>query len=61
MWGMKETITLYDNGHGLLQFHYTIPLSHAQRQAMFNYLVAEGFITLPEMPPDDDYELHFDE
>lgn len=56
---MKETITLYDNEKGTLQFHYTVPLSPNQQQVMFNYLVAEGFIVIPQEPPDD-YELHFD-
>lgn len=57
---MKESITLYDNQMGTLQFHYTIPLSPNQQQVLFNYLVAEGFIQLPNQPPEDDYELHFE-
>lgn len=59
MWGMKEAITFYDNEKGILQFHYTVPLSLSQQQALFDYLVAEGFVKVPEEPPDD-YELHFE-
>lgn len=58
MYGMKEAITLYDNQKGILQFHYTIPLSLIQQQALFDYLVAEGFIKVPDLP-EDDYELHW--
>ena len=59
MYGLPEPITLFDDQHGVIRFNYKVPLSKAQQQAMLNYLVWEGFIELPQPPPDD-YQLHPD-
>ena len=50
---LEHPIDILDNEQGIIQMKLTAPISKSQQQQTIKYLIAEGFITTPEIPPDD--------
>ena len=58
MCGMDESIDIIDTGLGFLQYRFKNslkPMTPSQMQAIFRYLVAEGFLEMPKLPEAEDY------
>lgn len=50
---LEQPIDILDNEQGMIKMRLVAPISESQQQQTIKYLIAEGFITGADQPPDD--------